>query len=768
MATANQSFASIGKIGGLEATAESGKHWLAHIEEPCLLIINNADDPSLNLPDLFPEGERGHILVNTRNPGFRIHETVGYEDFKVLKKNEALLLLLKAAKIPRPWTPADEESGNRVAAALGYLALALIQAGNHILERLCQLRDYLSYYDYFRKENSVRPRSPEEKAYEHDQVYSMWDLSLKYIQLRSSQASRDAIQLLNIIAFFHFEHIRVDIFTRALDNRLKALEPLRKMSFPARFFEAFRSRFEPPPVLPDFLRDRPSKDHRWRVSGALRQLNSFSLISYDGKDESFSLHPLVRAWARDRLSKSEQALWAHVAVSTIVESILLPPRDIGEVHQDFRRDILPHFEECLKASPVHILDYRVYFGGYRFPLAICFRYPTLIIFRDQVIKAAKCGYVYTERGRFKEGAEYFLMAKDALVASRGYEDANTMRATLALSQTYWGLGRLDEAVALQNLVVEARKKVYGQEHHLTLLAMNELGRSYWLNGQYHEAVKLQTLTTDLMKKTLGEDDADTLASMDNLGVTLGSWHRYRESEKVHRRVLSFREKKLGSTNVETLETVNNLAMALLDLKHPIEAHTLMIKVYEERKQQLGKEHPWTLWALCNLAKVRTELGQLQEAEQMLVNGIAAAKRSLGPNHLGVLMGCGELARVLARQRRFDEAEIMTHDTIERLEEFRGLEHPDTVKTLWKMAKLYELQSNLEAAVKTCELALERANMRLTRSHPLGEEIYCYFHELTSRLQLRTQRETSTEIPADRKPVGLKDRQNFKFTIAATR
>ena len=103
------------------------------------------------------------------------------------------------------------------------------------------------------------------------------------------------------------------------------------------------------------------------MSRALRQLNSFSLISYDGKDESFSLHPLVRAWARDRLSKGEQALWVHVAVNTIVESILLPPCDIGEAHQDFRRDILPHLDECLKASPVHILDYKVYFGGYKAP-----------------------------------------------------------------------------------------------------------------------------------------------------------------------------------------------------------------------------------------------------------------------------------------------------------------------------------------------------------------------------------------------------------------
>ena len=71
-------------------------------------------------------------------------------------------------------------------------------------------------------------------------------------------------------------------------------------------------------------------------------------------------------------------------------------------------------------------------------------------------------------------------------------------------------------------------------------------------------------------------------------------------------------------------------------------------------------------------------------------------------------------------------------------------------------------------VKESSAAPLMYNTERSKSHPLGEEIYCYFHELTSRLQLRTQRETSTEIPADRKPVGLKDRQNFKFTRAATR
>jgi hypothetical protein len=74
--TAKHSFAEIGKTGGLEATQSAGKHWLSHLEQPWLLIINNSDDPSLDLPSLFPEGERGHtvssLLLGTRTFEFTV------------------------------------------------------------------------------------------------------------------------------------------------------------------------------------------------------------------------------------------------------------------------------------------------------------------------------------------------------------------------------------------------------------------------------------------------------------------------------------------------------------------------------------------------------------------------------------------------------------------------------------------------------------------------------------------------------------------------
>ena len=732
--TAKQSFAKIGKIGGMEATQSAGKHWLSNLDEPWLLIINNADDPDLDLSDLFPEGDRGHILVSTRNPDFRVHATVGSTEFKGLKEKEALMLLLRAADVPLPWDSATESTGNQITSTLGCLALALVQAGALILQRICEIKDYLDFYAQHRERLSLHRSSRNLMDQDHITVYATWDLSLSSLQLRRTEASMDAAQILSIVAFFHFEHIRVDIFTKALANRLKATENEVNMSFLARVFYGMRVRLHPRPVLPEFLRQEPPKLGVYRIRRALHELYSFSLISYDGKNDSFSLHPVVHAWARDRLERGGQGLWAHVALNVLTESVLLPPQDAGVTHEEYRRDILPHLDLCLRASPVQIFDYAARFGGFRFPIALIFQHTWLLVFREQVLKAAKCGYVYAERGRFKEAAELLSRVKDALIKSRGYQDESTMRAMLALGATYWGLGRLKEAVALQSIVVEARKKSSGLNHSQTLSAMDQLGRSFWLNGQYKDALDLQTLTVERMSATLGSTHHDTLTAMDNLGVTYGSWQRYEESRDIHRQVLAAKEKDLGPSHLDTLATMNNLAMALKDLGQLTEAEELMSRVCEERKLKLGKEHPWTLWALCNLAKVHTELKHLQIAEDMLVPGIAAAKRSLSDDHLGVLMGEGELARVYARQGRLEEAEKLTCELIKRLENSRGPSHPDTIYSLSKLAQVYELMDKVGQAVEMLQLARERVDEKLTMEHPLAKKLCLRLERLKRRQQ----------------------------------
>lgn len=126
----------------------SALQWLAGQEERWLLIIDNADDPSLDLKEYFPRGVRGFVLITTRNPGYKSLGNVGkrYFEFDGLPPDEASELLLQTAGL----TPMSDELSpvaRAIVEALGYLALAISVAGSAISEGACQIQGYLRYFE---------------------------------------------------------------------------------------------------------------------------------------------------------------------------------------------------------------------------------------------------------------------------------------------------------------------------------------------------------------------------------------------------------------------------------------------------------------------------------------------------------------------------------------------------------------------------------------------------------------------------------------------
>ena len=719
---AAESYSAIAKIGGLESTESSGKYYLSQVREPWLLIIDNADNPDLHLPSLFPPGNRGNILVTTRKRDFQEFGNVGSIELGGLEEDEALYLLLKSARIPTPWDSAIRTVGNEITKVLGYLALAVKQAGTAISQKLCSLTEYLGFYQYYRKKrqrassgvSSTIPLKIDSSS-QQDDIYSAFDLSFDYLERKQTVESQDAIAILNIVSFYHFRNIRVDIFERALRNQLTP-------SAPPSFWDALGRRLQPPTLLPHFLRRGVEDTDPLYLKIVLRELYMCSLINYEEGAEGFYLHPLVHAWARDRIPANQRKLWAHLALNTLLEAVTLPSEKGQETDSQFLRAIIPHLDECVAASPVDVKIFNSRLGKFGFIASSLILPTTVQILRGQARISAKCGYLYALSGRFAQSAHYLSMVKDVTVQTLGYNNAMTQKAMLFLADILWGLGQLKDCISLQRQVVEVRAKRLGASHRETLQAMAKLGHSYWLNGQYTESLVVLEGTARMSSEALGAKDLDTLLVLDHLGVTLGSWHIYEKSKALHEQVLEIRADILGEDNLDTLTTMSNLAMAMLDLGQRKPARQMMHHVYEMRKNKLGKEHPYTLWALCYLSKVHVELGYLKEAEDMLVGGIAAGKRSLGEEHLGVLMGCGELARVYARQGRLDEAEELTLITVRKVKESRHSEHGDYIFGMWKLGQLYELKGETTKALDVYRIALENTGPRLTKNHPLTKKI----------------------------------------------
>jgi hypothetical protein len=74
--------------------ADAGKYWFSYLKKLWLFIINNTDDPNLDLKNLFLGEERRHILIITKNLNFQIYSIINNIKYNNLKKKKIFLFFL--------------------------------------------------------------------------------------------------------------------------------------------------------------------------------------------------------------------------------------------------------------------------------------------------------------------------------------------------------------------------------------------------------------------------------------------------------------------------------------------------------------------------------------------------------------------------------------------------------------------------------------------------------------------------------------------------
>ena len=160
---------NVAQVGRVAENDKAALNWLSNLDKTWLLIIDNADDANMNLDHFIPKGNRGFVLITTRDPDKKSYGNVGPGSFEFqgLKDDEASSLLLTAADRPRPWDARTSLWAKKISEALGYLALAIAVAGASIREGLCQFHEYLDYYEeqrqtrrgHSRRRSAARQRS---------------------------------------------------------------------------------------------------------------------------------------------------------------------------------------------------------------------------------------------------------------------------------------------------------------------------------------------------------------------------------------------------------------------------------------------------------------------------------------------------------------------------------------------------------------------------------------------------------------------------------
>ena len=330
---AQQSFIAIAKACGTEPNERAAKSWLSCSDKPWLLLVDSADDINMDIERYFPNGEHGLTLITTRNPSLKMHGTIGQQDFHFegLNDHEASELLLKAAGQREPWISETKELAAAITVKLGALPLALVHAGKAIKAKYCDMNSYISYYEQSwhlirqgQKQNDQHEEDPE-----YMEVYASYEIVFSGLEKSNLRRYRDAVQLLKLFSFFHHENISFHILVAAIEHpkiereneaeeAQKLLDQALESCNDAWHFDYWRIRLSNmcmpflnkqlellySTILPTFLRDAeplPANDHCIvRLREALHLLTQVSLINQHETIDSYSMHPLVHTWIRER------------------------------------------------------------------------------------------------------------------------------------------------------------------------------------------------------------------------------------------------------------------------------------------------------------------------------------------------------------------------------------------------------------------------------------------------------------------------------------
>ena len=590
--------------------------WLTNLVEDWLLVIDNADDRSLDVSRYFPPGCRGTVMITTRNPDCRVHATVGSWEIGQMGREEAITLLLKASG----GQEADTSLRIRalpVVETLWSLALAIIQAGALIRQKLYTFEEYCSAYKTRRKE--LLSLQPVQASSDYRfTVYTTWEVSKESIRAiahgrdvtqEASQSATDALELLTFFGFCHFDDIWEELFKVAWKR------------FPGQSrYPWWRSN------LPRILReDRPPEWDPYPFRQAMSLLSSYSLIQWS--DHRVSLHPLVHSWIRDSLDENVQLRHWTCSISTLAMM-----RGRNPSYSYYRR-LMPHIQSCLGVRDLKylLIEDAVAIERARIAdsllnvYARCFQNEELVLLSETAKEYARKA-VGDEHDLTWKFAGYNAFAHNDLHQYQKTIDILEMRVALVFSSpgpvteyiaipmtrlmfAYNRLKHTKQALELGEKLVPICIDALGEDHAQTCNVMHELAETYSNIGRTEEAVELCERVVERQKTFLSDDDDILLGSKHRLALMYIDTGRYYEAVDILRHVVEKYKIVFADNHIRTLVSQVELARAYNGLGQPGTAIALVVDAINLGEKSGIPDAELQIWR-SNLARYRAQEAQL--------------------------------------------------------------------------------------------------------------------------------------------------------------
>ncbi|KAK6502898.1 hypothetical protein TWF481_007939 [Arthrobotrys musiformis] len=595
-----------------------------------LLIFDNVDDLTFGIEKYFPTRGSGGVIVTSRRPEFsHCAEQLPLDGLDLESSTD---LLLNLVQLPNP-TQNEKNDAIEVVKRLGFMPLAINHAGCFINTMNISIDGYLKYYNKaFKEAQSQVPKFG--WNYRDETAVTTWEVSFLAVKSQDEEAA----------------------------SLLLSCSYLNRNEIPEYFWEI-------------------GEDGEWEenVDAQLKQKSKFSLLaSYSlinrNQPGSFSIHPVVHEWARERVDSRDRFQYIRGALRVISKL------------KSLQNDPFCSKYTWGSGEGRRLMDHAM----------------------------VLCKYLNTEFIQH-EWRDYQL---DSFVGVKN------VGAVLNNQSKY------SEAFQLYQGVLEWEKRVSGEDSLGAFTTQSVMASILDHQGKHSEALELQQNIL-ARRKALKQKGPQFLPSWDDNIAVLGLIHntalsfanlgRYNEALKYYHEAAVGKEKVLGKNHSSTLLSLASVATMLGELDQPDEAMKYhQIVLARQKEGCYGSEIEKSRFALCTMKSqgvLANQQHKYDEALEYFQNALAWMKQIYDPNHVSIFAITRDIATVLYNQDKHSEALEWYNQSLDGFKRVLGEDSPDSLSVMRHIARVFQAQHLYDKAIGEYKKVLAKQEEKLRQLHP---------------------------------------------------
>lgn len=280
--------------------------------------------------------------------------------------------------------------------------------------------------------------------------------------------------------------------------------------------------------------------------------------------------------------------------------------------------------------------------------------------------AAALACTYYEMGEWARAEPEFVYLSGVSEHLFGVRHPETLSLKANTAMALKRLGKLDDSLALEELITKECLETLGPESTMTWRIVSNLAQSYIAQNQFELAEKALKSLTLPQEEAWSKISVDKLRILNILSLVYSSQQRFDAARSILDRNLQVQRRILGSDHIDTIRT--SLMRARLGLDEGDREHSIsMIEAIFEVYTGSGDNNEGSVDLDMELVQLCKWLTLWDRAATLQRQMLSRTCRTFGPKHPKALEAKASLCEILANQGKFQEVDTLEHSiTTDRL------------------------------------------------------------------------------------------------------